>query len=578
MEVTCGYFKKDVLPYIETINHNGSCKFVSDFCKSSYDSFIPGFTYLIQCGTGMGKSFMVTREIIPKAYFSNKKVLLLVNRSKLSDQYKLDIMRAVYNNKTDFSPCTNTITCEPDNCLTIMSYQQIEAMVSSYNNQTLQYFDRFDIVIADEVHYFLSDSTFNTNTSLSAEIVLMYLAKKTRYFLSATMENIRDVIINPHSHIFSCFTPESRYFRSDYFNEYTNYNSAFTVKEYIMSQDFSHLNVHYYKNNDVIIDYILKSSDSEKWIFFVSNKKQGEFITAKINELYAKENPNLNSKVVAKFISSDYREENNELMQETMSVITKYEDTNAKVIVTTSVLDNGINIKSFDLKHVIIETDNRVSFIQMLGRRRLMSKHETFNLYISNSKMNLFNDRIKKIEEVLDCVNQVSIPVIDSFISNTLFKKKEHTSTLLHMVCFPFTINTPDKHETEFKINKLSITQLKILYNSYCNIHSNFSSDPDTAFILEQLSWLGLDYDPSKWLPDSLTERVKREVDSILQKYENQELSDGDFDKMYKLIYTPLSLLDNKLRSNRFSYQKIKQALDLCSSDYLINGKCIKKR
>lgn len=44
-----------------------------------------------------------------------------------------------------------------------------------------------------------------------------------------------------------------------------------------------------------------------------------------------------------------------------------------KILVATSVLDNGFSIKDDNVKNIVICTDDKVEFIQELGRRRILS-------------------------------------------------------------------------------------------------------------------------------------------------------------------------------------------------------------
>jgi len=49
----------------------------------------------------------------------------------------------------------------------------------------------------------------------------------------------------------------------------------------------------------------------------------------------------------------------------------------------TKVLDNGVNIKDDELKHIVIYTNNQTEFIQMLGRKR-RKDDEIVNLYLKH--------------------------------------------------------------------------------------------------------------------------------------------------------------------------------------------------
>lgn len=56
---------------------------------------------------------------------------------------------------------------------------------------------------------------------------------------------------------------------------------------------------------------------------------------------------------------------------------------NRKVLIATKTLDNGINIKDNKVKNIVIMAWDKITFIQMLGRRRVnIEDADTVNLYI----------------------------------------------------------------------------------------------------------------------------------------------------------------------------------------------------
>lgn len=52
-----------------------------------------------------------------------------------------------------------------------------------------------------------------------------------------------------------------------------------------------------------------------------------------------------------------------------------------RILFTTRVSDNGINLTDKDIKHIIIETTDIVEFMQCLGRKRSQDENDTINLY-----------------------------------------------------------------------------------------------------------------------------------------------------------------------------------------------------
>lgn len=58
------------------------------------------------------------------------------------------------------------------------------------------------------------------------------------------------------------------------------------------------------------------------------------------------------------------------------------------VLITTSVLDNGVNIEDSAVKHVVISATSKTTFLQMLGRVR---DAQHLNLYIKSvPNLNLY--------------------------------------------------------------------------------------------------------------------------------------------------------------------------------------------
>lgn len=53
-----------------------------------------------------------------------------------------------------------------------------------------------------------------------------------------------------------------------------------------------------------------------------------------------------------------------------------------KILITTSVMDNGISLEDEYLRNIVIMADTKETFIQMLGRKRIKNNNEKLNLYI----------------------------------------------------------------------------------------------------------------------------------------------------------------------------------------------------
>lgn len=141
--------------------------------------------------------------------------------------------------------------------------------------------------------------------------------------------------------------------------------------KYELPTDYSYLSNIYmfddYKTIEGIIEnvpegeQILFMSRSAKRAYEVSKKFKGAFVCSKSNGEF-----------------------NRYINQEELDSIIKKSMFKSYLLCSTTVLDNGINIKEFsNVKHVIIDIFDRDTFIQCLGRKRI-GQGETINLYFKN--------------------------------------------------------------------------------------------------------------------------------------------------------------------------------------------------
>ena len=70
----------------------------------------------------------------------------------------------------------------------------------------------------------------------------------------------------------------------------------------------------------------------------------------------------------------------------------------SKILITTAVLDNGTSIHDPEVENVVIATESRVSFLQMLGRVRAESTNSC-KLFIYPRDKDFFERRIAQFEE-----------------------------------------------------------------------------------------------------------------------------------------------------------------------------------
>lgn len=313
-------------------------KYVSDLIKlKDIEQWNNNDIILIKSPTGSGKSHFVKNTLKDYCEINGKNILLLTNRDILKEQNIKEIAEDTENS----------------NIIEVKNYQQIEYAL--LHGKTI---DHYDIIIADEIHYFFLDSTFSRKTDISFDWVINHSSLKI--LLSATCNIVEEYF---HKQKIEIIKYEIK----------PNYNY---IKEF-----------YFYYKDDVLKKLLSEIPKDEKVIYFAGAKKaydmSNEFDNAKF--ICSK-----HSKAYAEF--SDDEEKNN--------IITNAKF-NCQILCCTSVLDNGINIKNKSVKHIIVDIFDLDTLQQCIGRKRILDKNDTVNIYIKdrqgrslNTKINFNNDKL----------------------------------------------------------------------------------------------------------------------------------------------------------------------------------------
>ncbi|MBO7695734.1 MAG: DEAD/DEAH box helicase family protein [Methanobrevibacter sp.] len=275
--------------------------FISDLITTQeIETWQRGDNILIKSQTGSGKSHFMINVLARYCEEHNLKTIIFSNRDLLNQQNKKLALKNV--------ECFN--------------YQYMEKMTPEAIKRKL---DKYDVINADECHYFFEDASFNRNT----EKVLQYLLTPSNQIK-----------------IFASATPEPMYHTGIKF-----------AKQYDVPHDYSFVEqLVFYNDFDEIQDFLLK--DEFKTLCFVGNAERGCH--------FAFEHPDL-----ADFICS----KNNALWRfsakSTFETIVEKSRFAKKILLATTVIENGINIVDKKLKNIVVDIYDPLAIVQALGRKRL---------------------------------------------------------------------------------------------------------------------------------------------------------------------------------------------------------------
>lgn len=488
---------------------------------------------LINASTGYGKTTFAINTLRQKAFSDGYYVLLIVNRSILKNQVKRLVDQGLnqYNIGTDADPisiCGNVVITTYQHFMS--GYDKLYAELTKLpiiSNNTQLEIKHIGYIVMDEVHYFLSDASFGGNTAEALRNIIRfsywpydsnlysrycYMAfpklypQIKRIYMTATPKYVKDVIKYEER----C-AAVIRNALEEAYNLSVNPEIYKTVRPsivplFIDEYDFPHkkqsIGVNVYFSNSYIKTKIINSDNSERWLVFVQSIDEGKELC---KELCRKN-------VDAVFLSSA---EENSRERKTLEVYQRFD---CRVLVATSVLDNGINIIDDELKNIVIDSTDEIQLLQMLGRKRI-ADGEHVNLFIKNKTAENLTDYCDYCEKIISSL-VASLGEVESF--ENMLNDDDFCGREFFKYNAFFHRHLPADY---------SLHYMKIKSDDLIKLRSDLIRDKD-AFAKKVCGWIGIQFDPSMIVKDDnpLTdywEKVEKVIfDTALDRL--TQIEDGD--------------------------------------------------
>lgn len=484
-------------------------KWITDLINDDYKKWNKGDVVIIKAQTGTGKTHFIKNVLIPSMN-KNEKMLIIANRVKLKEQINADLAKLNINKN-----------------IKVMSYQELENI--SINNDSVN-LDFYDYIVCDEAHYIYTDSSFNNKTK---EIFDLLINKKhnnaIKIFMSATIENVSKMVQGN--------------------KQYNN------IHKYQDVNDYSYVECKYFKDLGKIVK-LIKDDNDDKWLIFVKSKKDIDYIKTLLKD------------------DSEYRQykiataTKNRASKDLENIVNDSRF-KSKVLISTKVLDNGINIKDDKLKNIVIMSYDKETFIQMLGRKRIDIKNaQQINLYIPLFDARVFSSLYIKTEKKLQILDEL---VADEEVFINKYARQLDTIS-------KNTDNAIFIQDKKLKLNDIAYVKTMLDLEFYKDIKNKLNTDKlnkdKFAYVKEQLSWLGLEHTFNE---NNLVKNIdKKEVEQLqlfLETNLNEKLIDDKKQELYDLILNSRTLYDNRNKCTSLKTFKINEILQECNLNYEILNK-----
>ena len=260
------------------------------------------------------------------------------------------------------------------------------------------------------------------------------------------------------------------------------------------------------------------------------------------------------------YLDADTDEDN--LVKQQIERNSKFE---GKVLITTKVLDNGVNLKDKDLKHIVLMTTEKTEFIQMYGRKRYAEGEEGVNLYIMERGTQYFNFLVnKKIRPALNYIEEVH--------NDCIFRQERFDDKDFYDFCQKMAIII----DKEIIVSEAAEEKLR-LNLEFCSRMVEALRENPHAFILEQLSWVGRaeDFDENKFLESEGDAGKKEKIIQFMEAGKGKKLNKEEQEKFRKEFAEMVQDYGVKLtdRSSRLAGKsKINQFCEMENIPYRIKA------
>ncbi len=501
----------------------------------------------ITAPTGMGKTTFIVEKLLPFHASGKRRVLILCNRKLLRKQYLYTFAQKFF--------CYS----ELKKCVELMTYQQLAEYVKDGTYKEI--LERFQVICLDEYHFFYADADFNGfGTFVLLQVLLSECIQKQMIFLSATSTEVFPLVKEAITQCITRIRVNSKYEE--------NCEGFREVKEYDFSNyaDYSRVKCVCAPDIETLCDVLGRTE--KKSVIFVDDKKMAEemcqiftcSLKLKKQDIVVLNAENLddscNSKVVETLVMS------NRL--------------SPKILITTSVLDNGVSIQDADVGNVAIITESPISFLQMLGRVRAEST-ENLKLYFLKRKADIFAKREIRLSRTLEVIEDVQKSLEEGIQFNffqvvwdgsnpelaDVYRKIMVIERADFGLFFGKDFSVRSRIDrTRLSVNYFAKEKLGDMYLIEARMHA-LAMDSELKVVYEQMAWIRKSPCDLELVESTYQERQTKELKQELLCIKNFTLSElKDLKTVISEKYRKAFFADIVYKNGSFSKEKFCQILE----------------
>ena len=328
---------------------------------------------------------------------------------------------------------------------------------------------------------------------------------------------------------------------------------------------YSYVEERYFDEWAELADRIAMSAQQgERWLIFVRRKEDGELLHAILQSrkcravtVNAKNTKSYDGRQVPR------RSPRNRALE----ALVWRQELGCNVLVSTSVLDNGISLHADSVDHLVLCQPGKTSFLQMLGRVRVR-EGQRLKVYIQRQTP-------KQVKGYIDQRKKDILFLIRWKLNRTRVPRSMFNGNNRDIAFIPFIDETSalqrerleNEHRPKYLVSRkdgIEEANLLVIYQLLGNLYdmkvrakAQGTEDPN-FYLRHQLSWIGKTYDPTRWVD------YQENQDGLLEYLGQLESSGHKIDKAGQTEFRRACLkLLLELRQPKPYFDKVKVRFNL---------------
>lgn len=541
--------------------------------EGTEDRWEPVQPVFISAQTGQGKNYFIENTLIPYVWELNcrekteYKILILSNRLALKQQIKY---RVDGNDNLDDEENSEEGRIYPyKKVADVMTYQGLLRRAEYSKGWYLKY----SYVICDEAHFFTSDAMFNPHTHKILQTIVQLFQNAVRVYMSATPYECLEFIIK-------CEEEERERLNLKKYGEDQSKWKYGTMVFYHFKRDYSYLDIKTYSSISELYDEIVESvvRRKEKWLIFIDDKekcvrekdKLEKLIRDKESSLVIEDKKskrkdvetdkeNKKEKEVEKVFAVDAKSKKESIYQEIVKNAKLNKDT--YILISTSVLDNGINLEG--INNIVVSDMEKSKCLQMVGRARVSDNNGRKTLYMKRFCDGEVDKRIKNLMRQQDAYHSYELAYDKNakaydykghnsygFVNKYYEGKDTDWEDAKHWFGRPFINAT-----TKLYLNEIAKSLVEKLITKYQYILNEMEEEKNEQqnqesenrmgqkYLEYQLSWFGKKYCADNDITFVDKKKAKKEFIDFLESYakSGEHIEDRREGSPFRKKFTDLS-------------------------------------